>query len=293
MQKLTIVIVSFNSAKIIFSCLEKIEFSKYRVILVDNASSDKTIEIVEKHFPKVEIIKSSKNIGYGRANNIGLRATKTEYALVLNPDAFITEKDIEKVIGFLNENQEIALCGPILLNSISDQKNEIAKQIKIAKNNTIQEFQNHLSVSYLIGAILFMRMSIFQKIGFFDENIFLYYEDDEISHRVVKNGYKAAVFLDALGFHIGQGSSGSNLRSIYKRFWHRAFSKQTWKKKQKGKFFAIKSSLRLSVIFFFKAIFYSFTFKPKKIVENIAAMCGSISFLIGLKAFDKNNNSRG
>ncbi len=293
MQKLTIIIVSFNSAKIICSCLEKIDFSKHRVIVVDNASSDKTVEVIEKNFPQVEIIKSTKNIGYGRANNIGLRATKTEYALILNPDAFIAEKDIEKTIEFLDLNQETALCGPILLNSFSEQKAEIDKQIKIAKNNTIQEFQNHLSVTYIIGAILFMRMSIFQKIGFFDEDIFLYYEDDEISHRVVKNGHKASIFLDAIGFHIGHGSSGSSLRSIYKRFWHRAFSKQIWKKKQKGKLFAIKSSLRLVIVFFLKAAFYSFIFKPKKIVENIAAMCGSISFLIGLKAFDKNNNSRG
>ena len=135
-------------------------------------------------------------------------------------------------------------------------------------------------------------MSVFKKIGFFDENIFLYYEDDEISWRTVQSGYKAAIMSDALGFHIGQGSSGGKLRNIYKRFWHRALSKLYWKKKQKGKFTAIKSAIRLVIVFFIKSIFYATTFNPKKTVENFASCCGSFSFLIGLKAFDKNDNPR-
>ena len=108
-------------------------------------------------------------------------------------------------------------------------------------------------------------MSIFHKIGFFDEKIFLYYEDDEISYRVVKNKYKVAIFPEIFGYHIGSGSSGKSLRSLYRRFWHRALSK----------------------------FFYVILFNKKKIVQNLASLCGTIAYLARLTAFDKNDNPRG
>ena len=107
------------------------------------------------------------------------------------------------------------------------------------------------------------------------------------------SGYKAAIMQNARGFHIGQGSCGGRLRNIYKRFWHRALSKLYWKQKQKGKFVARKSAIRLLMAFFIKSILYGIIFHPKKAVENFASFSGSAAFLIGLKAFDKNDNSRG
>ncbi|MCE3255426.1 MAG: glycosyltransferase family 2 protein [Rickettsiaceae bacterium] len=291
-KNLTIIIVSFNSSKIISSCLEKIDFSKYEVMVVDNASTDTTVQIVADKFPLVQIIKLDKNIGYGRANNVALRLVATEFALVLNPDAFILSEEIEKILTVLQKSPEIALAGPLLLQNYTASPAEREKQLEIVYSNLLEKFDNYLSVKYIIGAILFLRMSVFKQIGFFDEEIFLYYEDDEISWRTVKNGYKAAIFPDAIGFHIGQGSSGGSLRSIYKRFWHRALSKLYWKKKQKGAFAAVKSAIRLTIVFVLKSLFYAVTFNSKKAVENFASCCGSAAFLIGLKAFDKNDNSR-
>ena len=83
------------------------------------------------------------------------------------------------------------------------------------------------------------------------------------------------------------------MRNIYKRFWHRALSKLYWKKKQKGKSNAIKSGVRLSVFFLIKSIFYLAILDLKKATQNFASMCGSMAFLIGMKAFDKNDNPRG
>jgi GT2 family glycosyltransferase len=98
-RKLTFIITTFNSAEVIDACLNKINFSNYEVIVIDNNSNDKTTEIVSQKYPLVTLIKNKKNYGYGRANNIGLRATTTPYALILNPDAFIFEEDLEKVIA--------------------------------------------------------------------------------------------------------------------------------------------------------------------------------------------------
>jgi GT2 family glycosyltransferase len=292
-KNLTIIIVSFNSSGIIKSCLEKINFVKYDVIVVDNASIDNTSQVVSDSFPQAKIIKLDKNIGYGRANNVALEQVETEFSLILNPDAFIEQDGIEKIISLFDKNKKIALAGPLLLPNYPASINEQKEQLKIVNSNLLEKSEDFLSVKYIIGAVLFLRMSVFRKIGFFDKNIFLYYEDDEISFRAIKNGFKAAIIPSVFGFHIGQGSSGGKLRNIYKRFWHRALSKFYWKEKQKGKLKAIKSASWLSMMFLIRALGYLLLFNSKKSVENFASACGSISFVIGLKAFDKNDNPRG
>jgi N-acetylglucosaminyl-diphospho-decaprenol L-rhamnosyltransferase len=291
-KNLTIIITTFNSKNVIFQSLSKINFAKYDVIVVDNHSQDQTIDIIEQNFSQIKLIKLAKNIGYGRANNIALRQTETDFAMILNPDAFILEEDIEAILTLMQKQQEIALAGPLLLQHHPILEDDRIKQMKIVESNLIDRFDEYLSVKYIIGAILFLRMSIFKQIGFFDENIFLYYEDDEISWRAIKNGYKAAIIPSAIGFHIGHGSSGGSIRTIYKRFWHRSLSKLYWKKKQKGKLVAIKSGVRLVIVFLIKSLFYIIALNPKKATANFASCLGSFSFLIGIKAFDKNNNPR-
>jgi N-acetylglucosaminyl-diphospho-decaprenol L-rhamnosyltransferase len=291
-QQLAIIIVTFNSSAIILSCLEKIDLQKYETIIIDNKSTDDTLALVKNHFPFVKIIVNEKNIGYGRANNIGLKSIKTDYALILNPDAFIFSADITKIISKMQQDQQIALAGPLLLNYYPYQEQDAKQELNIVKNNAIEVEKDFISVKYIIGAILFFNMSIFRQIGFFDEKIFLYYEDDEISHRVVQNNYKVAIFSEIFGYHIGSGSSGKNLRSLYKRFWHRALSKFYWKEKQKGKSKTIFSAVKLSFSFFVKILCYAIVFNKIKIVQNLASLCGTISYLARLTAFDKNDNPR-
>ena len=292
-HQLSIIIVTFNSSKVIEKCLSNLNQNIHNVIVVDNASTDNTIQIITQKFPQIKIIKNNKNIGYGRGNNIALKQIKTDFALILNPDAFIFEEDIEKIITLMTKNPQIALAAPLLLTHYPILEEDKNQQLQIVKKNLIKKFDEYLSVKYLIGAILFLNMNIFRKIGFFDERIFLYYEDDEISWRSIKNGYKAVILPQAQGFHIGSNSSGNKLRDIYRRFWHRALSKLYWKQKQKGRLIAIKSAIRLVAIFLLKSIFYATIFNPKESIANLASCCGSISFLIGLTAFDKNDNPRG
>jgi GT2 family glycosyltransferase len=292
-RKLTFIITTFNSAEVIDACLNKINFNNYEVIVVDNYSSDKTTEIVSKKYPLVNLIKNKKNYGYGRANNIGLRATTTPYALILNPDAFIFEEDLEKLIAMMDQNSEIAIGAPLLLNHYPLNENDFLQEIAVVNENLIKDFGDFKAVKYIIGACEILRMDVFNKIGFFDEKIFLYYEDDEICHRTILNNKICAICVDALAYHIGQGSSGTNLRGIYRRFWHRALSKFYWKEKQKGLFNAYFSAIKLSFSFFGKTILFCIIFNSKKLFQNLGSLNGTLSYLIRLSAFDKNDNPRG
>lgn len=279
-KKLTFIIVTYNSQNVISKCLSKINLDNYDVIVVDNNSSDSTTIMVEDNFPKVKLIKLDKNIGYGRANNIALKEIKSDYSLILNPDALISDDDIEKTLSILDKNSDIALAGVDLRNK---------KQHLFEQNKSYYIFTNFVS-----GAIMFIKMPIFRKIGFFDENIFLFFEDDEITDRSIKNGYKNIIIKPSNFSHDAGTSSQSNLRNIYKKAWHiNGWSKCYWTKKQKNNIQAKFLALKICFLSFPKSFFYLLIFKFKKFVTTIAGFCGAFSFLIGRKSFNNNGTGRG
>lgn len=292
-KKLTIVIVAFESSRVIKDCLRNLDANKHDVVVVDNNSQDDTVKIVQENFPEVKIIKLEQNIGYGRANNVALEQVSTEFSLILNPDAIITQENIEKVLQALESHQDVAIAAPILLQKTPDRTETKEEQLKVIEFNLIQKHSDYMLVKYIIGAVMFLRMSIFREIGFFNKDIFLYYEDDEICFRAIKNGYNAAIIPSAQAFHFGHGSSSGGLRVVYKRFWHKTLSKLYWKVLQKSRLHATKSAIRITFTGFLKSFFYLIIFNVTKSVRNIASCLGALAFLVGLKAFDKNNNPRG
>jgi len=280
-KDLTIIIVTFNSSGIIEQCLGYLNAIKYNVVVVDNSSADNTCQIVTSKFPQVKLIQSGGNLGYGRANNIGLRQAETDFALILNPDAFIFEEDIEKSLDLLKNNPKIALASPIILKN-----QECRQEISGAINS-------YTETKFIVGGVLFMRLEVFRKIGFFDEEFFMFAEDNEISDRSVKNGYKNVTINIAKAFHCGGGSSTKNLRNTYRRFWHLGWSKSKYKQTKKGKLQTMRATARLSVVYFCEGIFYFIIGNTNKSVSKFAFSSGCFSFLIGLKAFKKDGTPRG
>jgi N-acetylglucosaminyl-diphospho-decaprenol L-rhamnosyltransferase len=290
---LSIIITTFNSEKVIENCLNKINFDDFEVYIVDNASSDNTLSKVKNNFPLAKIIANTKNLGYSRGNNCALKIIKSDFALILNPDAFIFDEDLKKTLSLIATNPQIAILAPLLLNFYPAQNDDIAKEIAVVNGNLINIFPDFTSVKYVVGACMILRMEVFKKIGFFDERIFLYYEDDEISWRAIKNGYICGVKTDCYSFHIGSGSSGSSSRQIYRRFFHRALSKFYWKEKQKNFQSAYFSAIKLAISYFLQAIFYVIIFNRQKVFKYLGAFVGTLSYLLRLTAFDKNDNPRG
>lgn len=290
-QELTIVIVTFNSSKIIQSCLEKINLDKYRVIIVDNNSQDNTLDIVKKFISDENTIELEKNSGYGRANNIGLKMVKTKYALALNPDAHIFEDDIEKVLNVMNANSQIALAGAIPFKNVDNNEFPLVDVSLINKKDIYPDFY---STRFLTGASLFFRIESFEKIGFFDEEFFLYCEDNEICKRVIKNGHKNALIKNTKFFHIGGNSSKKitkecNNKILWHRLgWSKAYYAQAVHGVIIGKLKAIRMLLKFSLL-----ILKDFFLGKKEIQDKYKyPLLGTFSYFFGGKAFDKNNNPR-
>ncbi len=281
-KDLTIIIVTFNSSEIIEQCLGYLNTEKYDIIVVDNASQDNSCQIVREKFPQITLIQNDKNIGYGRANNIGLLQSKTDFALILNPDAFILENDIQISLEVLKNNPKIALASPKTFHNFGSEE-------KI----TVQEESNYQATNFIVGGVLFIRLEVLKKIGFFDESIFMFTEDSEISDRSLANGYQNVIINNAKAFHSGGGSSKKSLRNIYRRFWHLGWSKSKYKQIKKGKLQTARATARLSLLYFGEGIFYFLICNINKSVSKFAFSLGCFSFLIGLKSFKKDGSPRG
>ena len=280
-KDLTIIIVTFNSSEVIEQCLSCLNLAKYDVVVVDNASADNTSQIVSEKFPQVKLIQSDKNLGYGRANNIGLRQAQTDFALILNPDAFILEESTEITLKVLKNNLDIALASPIIFRT------------EAAEATIAPAVGDYKIANFIIGGVLFMRLEVFRKIGFFDEDFFMFAEDSDLSDRSIKNGYKNVIINKAKAFHSGGGSSKKSLRNTHRRFWHLGWSKSKYKQVRKGKLQTIRATARLSLVYFCEGIFYFLVGNVNKSVSKFAFSSGCFSFLIGLKAFKKDGTPRG
>lgn len=292
-KNLTIIVLTYNSLQVVGNCLKNLNLDKYKVVVVDNASKDGTVAFVKNNFPQAQLIELSKNIGYGNGNNVALEKVDTEFALILNPDAMMFEKDIEIVLDVMRKNDKIAMAGPLVIDGLSASKKEVENRLKQIKNIATANFDDGFVVDFLVGAALFMKMSLMKKIGFFDEKIFLFYEDDELCYRVKKNACQNVVISDAKAFHLSGKSSGNDLKILAKKSWHMTWSKLYWKKIRKGNLAANKTAARLVLVNFIKLIFSALIFNKNKLAQNSAAMKGAFSFLVGLQAFDENKISRG
>ncbi len=291
MKSVTIVVVAYKSTHIITNLLDKI-VNKLPIKIIDNASNDDLEDILNKKYPNsgIELTILQNNVGFGRANNLALESIKTDYALILNPDAVINEDSIARLAKCLEENPKIATCGPIVTTSKKPAVSEIKESIKNHEN----AFGKHIihsqynEVPFLCGGFLMINMKICRKIGFFDKNIFLYYEDEELSKRILANNYKNALVKEAFCSHFESNSTKtkSKIESAmltYKRNWHIGWSKSYLKKKKlRSVIFSTTFKIITSVISLIKL-------KPTEFLSKIGKQFGIISYCLGIDCFNSKN----
>ncbi len=263
-KNLTIIIVSFNSGYAITQCLRLLlESPPCKILIVDNASTDNTVSLIESDFPNVEIILSEKNIGYGRAANLGLERVLTKYSLLLNPDVFLDIKTLSLVFNEVFAcSQDVAIFSPSLKN---------------------QDYlkEGNISVQYLIGAFLLFNMECLKKIGFFDENIFLFYEEKDLELRAIKQGYQLVLMSDHYVEHIKSASTKKSESIDFLRNWHVAWSSFYYSYKHglmKNKYEGIFLMIRYGI----KSLINLRQWKRKK---YRARFLGCAAYLRGEKAF--------
>ncbi|MBA3726168.1 MAG: glycosyltransferase family 2 protein [Armatimonadetes bacterium] len=231
MAKLTIIVVTYNSAETIVRCLSSLP-ADVDTIVVDNASSDGTPEVVRERFPQVRVIASPKNLGFGAANNVGLRQAPTDLALLLNPDAWVEKPgSIEALAGFMENKHDAVACGGMLRHPDGSPQESACRDLTLWAVFSEQTFlgklfptywvslrhlrrsSDPLRVSQVMGACLLMRRvdGSFLK---FDERFFLYCEDTELCARLQDHGSIWYIPGAIFGHELGSSSLTNRWQSI-------------------------------------------------------------------------------
>ena len=247
----SVIIVTWNALERVRNCLSALfqnsEDVELEVWLVDNASEEPVTEMVRDNFASVNVIQNKENLGFGTACNQGIRASKHEVILLLNPDTEVQKGAIKKMAVYISSHREIGGISPQILDSsglehlwflqpsvslwweLLKETGMINQYVKILSfiEKKYHIRRNH--VSFLTGCCLVTRKSLVEKIGMFDESFFLYSEDIDLSLRIKDAGKKIEFFRDAAVLHHeGQSTSIINYQAtLYgKRAKHRLFIKR-------------------------------------------------------------------
>lgn len=226
----SIIIVNYNTKDLTVACIasvmEKTKGVIYEIILVDNNSSDGTVEEVRKKFPNVIVREMSENVGFGRANNAGAELAKGKYLFLLNSDTVLIENSIKEFFNFMENNRQYSACGCNLIdgegqNSICHGKLPSLKMelFSCGLHKIFRSyFNNNLSIGqnihegdisntgYISGADIFMKSGIFKDLRGFDSNIFMYFEETDLFCRMHKLGKKFCILDNTRIIHYGGGS---------------------------------------------------------------------------------------
>ena len=269
-KDITVVITSFKSGQIIKNCLNSID-SDYKVILVENSDDLDFKKKIEQEFVNVECVLTGENLGYGKANNIGLKKVTSKYALILNPDTILQSDTIKNFFEATKRVPKFAIMAPFVQEE-GDENN------KINTDNI-----NPISVKNVKGFAMFLNISEFQQIGFFDENFFFYFEEIDLCKRLIDHQKKIYLEPSIIINHTGGKSHDNALNKTMElsRNWHWMWSTFYYHKKHKGFFISFLIILPKLISAAFKALLYSlFLNRDKKEIYN-HRLLGLVNAIMG------------
>ena len=213
-KDITIIIVSYKSQKMIIRNLEIIK--KFPTIIINNSRSDKFNTLIDD-FKNIKLITPDLNLGYGRANNLGVNQSKTPYFLIVNPDILLNEKLINTLYStFLNYNDDIGVVGPALYDSnMKRRTNGSISHVKKIRGSKLSSSINNIPednmcCDFLVGCCLFMKRDFFIELGGFDKDFFMYFEDNDLCDRIIKKGKTIIEVPSAKVIHLENSSSKKN-----------------------------------------------------------------------------------
>ena len=238
--RLSIVIVSYNSRSQIDACLGSLiqtpSSIDHEIVVVDNASSDGTPAAVRERWNGVRVIDAPANLGFARANNLGIRQTAGEFVLLLNPDTVVGAGAIETLVGALDGRTDAAAAGPRLVNArgrpelsfgrMISPLAELRQKLLVAGSDSqvplVSQYVSRLTrrgrdVDWVSGACLLVRRTDAEAVGLLDERYFMYTEDVDFCAALRARGRSVLFVPDAEVVHLRGQSHSAGTESAYRR----------------------------------------------------------------------------
>lgn len=241
-MKLSIVIVNYNVKHFLEQCLlsvkEASEGIDAEIYVVDNHSSDGSVEMVREKFPEIHLIANTENIGFSGANNQALQLVTGEYVLLLNPDTVVEKETFRKCIAFMDRTEDAGGLGVKMVNGKGEFLPESKRGLPLPTVAFYKIFgfsrlfpksrrfgSYHLTyldenkihaVDVLSGAFMLLRKSVLDKTGFLDEDYFMYGEDIDLSYRITQSGYKNYYYPETKIIHYkGESTKKGSLNYVF------------------------------------------------------------------------------
>ena len=280
-QNLSVIIVSYKSEYVIENCINSID-NQIEVIVIDNSNNEDLKKKIESKYKNVKCILSKKNLGMGAGNNLGIKNVNKDFVLILNPDVTLENNSINEVFKASNEIDNFGVIAPI------SNKNEFPNYIlnKVHKFDPVKPFR----VKSVDGYAMLLNLKRLKKINnfnFFDENFFLYLENEDLCKRLIENDENIYVVPKSKINHLGGKAVDPKYEKEieYLRNWHWMWSKFYFNKKHYGYLIALfkvfKNLFSAKIKFFYYLITLN-TFK-RKIYQM--RLFGLISSMIGKNSY--------
>lgn len=241
---LSIIIVNYKEPGFLRQCLKGLELVQpkveYEIIVVDNASNDRSAEIVREQFPHVRLLPQEHNLGFAAGNNVALRVSRGRYVLLLNADIAVFEGSLEKMVVYLDTHPDVGIVAPKLLNPDQSVQASCYRfpapiipvlrrtplgQLPFAKK-TLRHYlmldwdhNDDRPVDWVLGACMMVRRQAFENVGLLDERFFMYFEDTDWCRRFWAAGWKVVYLSSVVMVHYHRRLSAENpgLNGVFQR----------------------------------------------------------------------------
>lgn len=230
-MELSVVIVSWNTKHMLYQCLRSIQDAlpqdlarSIEVVVVDNASSDGSGEMVQQHYPWVQLLQNSENVGFARGNNLGIQRCTGRYVLLLNPDTEVKTGAFEALLEFMDTHPQVGAAGSRLLNANGTLQRSCYPEPTLARefwrlfhldlfypygSYWVQKWSADVAreVDSVQGACLMVREAALQQVGLLDESYFIYTEEIDLCYRIRQAGWHIYWVPRAQVIHYGGQST--------------------------------------------------------------------------------------
>ncbi|MBZ4687992.1 MAG: glycosyl transferase family 2 [Clostridiales bacterium] len=239
---LSVIIVSYNNKKLLKQTIDSIYDTRqninFEIIVVDNKSTDGSVELIKQNYNQVKLIENKNNLGFSKANNIGIKQSKGRYILLLNSDTIVTDNCFEKCIKYMKQHPDIGALGckvvlpdgkldPACKRSFPTPEVSFYRMTGLSKlfpkskrfgkyNLTYLDEDEIHEVDCLVGAFMMVKRETIEQVGLLDEDFFMYGEDIDWCYRIKNAGWKIVYYPEAQIIHYKGGSSDKkNPKLIY------------------------------------------------------------------------------
>jgi len=211
---LSIIVVNYNTRDYLACCLESlagISGARAEIIVVDNASGDSSLEMVRQRFPEVVVIENAENLGFAKANNQAIAVSKGRYLYFLNPDAEVRNGLFETMIAHMESHPDVGLAGTRLVNPDGSDQPSVESRYPGQKHAQKEMAGLKGDIAWVLGASMIARRMAVVDVGGFNEDFFLYGEEQDLCLKLRRAGWVIGYIPDAVALHWGGKSERDHL----------------------------------------------------------------------------------